>query len=122
MGVATESPSPVPHGTNLTYTITIGNHGPDTTAIILKDVLPSDTTFVSAVPSTGSCSTPAPGGTGTLTCSVNSLAKASTFNVVLTIHDIAAAGATITDTAKVSASVPDPNTSNNQKTTNTSVD
>jgi uncharacterized repeat protein (TIGR01451 family) len=38
-------------GGNLTYTLTVRNHGPDTaTAVVLTNALPSGTTFISSVP------------------------------------------------------------------------
>ena len=47
-------PNP-PHGSNVTYTITIINNGPsDASGIVLGDQLPYNQTFISALPSQGS--------------------------------------------------------------------
>ena len=58
-------------GQTITYDVTIENHGPDlATGVVVTDVVPANTTFVSF--STGAsgvpCTTPSVGGTGTVTC------------------------------------------------------
>ena len=69
----TEAPNPVTHGTNLAYTIRVANNGTDAALKVkLTDVVPSGTTFVSAAPTGATCSTPAVGGTGTVTCTAAS--------------------------------------------------
>ena len=119
----TEAPNPVPHGTNLTYTIKVTNNGPDAALTVkLTDAVPSGTTFVSIAPTGATCSMPAVGGTGTVTCTTASLANAASFSVVLTVHDTAASGSTITNTAKAASATPDPKTTNNAVTVKTSVD
>src|SRR2546422_871086 len=65
----TDSPDPVPAGTNLTYQIGIVNNGPETAQIVvLNDVLPTGPTFVSAQFTGGSvqgtCTQPQVGATG----------------------------------------------------------
>ena len=48
----TGSPEPVDQSTNLTYMLTVTNHGPSTAAgLILTDTLPAGVTFVSSTPS-----------------------------------------------------------------------
>jgi uncharacterized repeat protein (TIGR01451 family) len=63
-------PSSVPTNTPITYTITITNNGPNAAVnVTLTDVLPFGTTFNALVPAAGwSCTTPAVGATGTVTC------------------------------------------------------
>src|SRR6185436_33695 len=63
----TDSPDPVVASQNLTYTINLVNNGPsNATTVTVSDVLPANTTFVSATVTTGSgwsVSSPAVGGT-----------------------------------------------------------
>lgn len=69
------TPNPVRTGTTLTFTITVGNFGPSTaTGVVLTEQLPAESKFVSYMKSNGSCTAPAPGETGTLTCQLGSLA------------------------------------------------
>jgi uncharacterized repeat protein (TIGR01451 family) len=111
-------------GTNITYTVTLTNSGPSAAATVsLTDTVPANTTFVSESQTTGptfSCSTPAPGGTGTITCTLGSFPVGSaTFSI--TVHINPGATGTITNTANVSSATPDPNPSGNNPTANTTV-
>src|SRR5262249_57073866 len=55
VGVAKTGPATAIAGTDLTYTITVTNSGPsDAQNVVLSDILPSGTTFVSASSGTGS--------------------------------------------------------------------
>ncbi len=132
----TDSPHPVYEGNLLTYTITVNNGGPDdATNVTVNDTLPPDTTFVSAIPTQGTCS-----GTTTVTCNLgtifagggtqrarkDSTSMAQSFDpaqpppsgggsakvtiVVKPTH--AAAGTTVSNTATVTADQFDPTTPN----------
>jgi uncharacterized repeat protein (TIGR01451 family) len=117
-----ESPSPIPHGTNFSYTIRVTNKGPDPARnATITDTVPTGTTFVSVVPSVGTCTYPAVGGTGIVSCKAGSLLKGASATVTLILHDTAAAGSTVTDTAKASSSTPDPRLNNNFSTLKTAV-
>src|SRR5262249_40370730 len=63
-----DSPDPVIAGTNLTYTLSLTNNGPsDAQGVVLSDVVPIGTTFVSASAPAGWMTTaPAVGGSGTV--------------------------------------------------------
>src|SRR5260370_42085999 len=63
-----DTPDPVNTGSNLTYTITVSNNGPDAAAnASWSDTLPAGTTFVSMPDVSGwSCTTPAAGHNGTV--------------------------------------------------------
>ena len=54
--IKSDSPDPVPLGEDLTYTLSIANHGPsDASAVTVTDTLPASVEFLSATPSQGSC-------------------------------------------------------------------
>ncbi len=71
----TDSPDPVIAGANLTYAIAVTNSGPTTaTNVTMSDPLPSGTTFQSITAPPGwTCTTPAVGTNGTVSCTTNSL-------------------------------------------------
>ncbi|HWU51968.1 MAG TPA: ExeM/NucH family extracellular endonuclease, partial [Tahibacter sp.] len=75
----TDSPDPVVAGANLTYTITVGNAGPDPAAAATWNfILPAGLSFVSLPAVSGwSCTTPAVGAGGTVSCSHANLAVGS---------------------------------------------
>lgn len=101
-----------PAGSNLTYTITVTNNGPQAaTAATVTDVIPANTTFVSANPSQGSCS-----GTTTVTCNLGGLTNGGTATVTLVVHVTGPTG-TVVNTASVAGSPTDPIGSNNAATT-----
>src|SRR5262249_5480153 len=60
----------VVQGTDITYTLTSTNRGPDSAFnVIVRDTLPVNTTFVSAAPSAGgTCTQPPEGSPGTVVC------------------------------------------------------
>jgi len=102
--------------TNVTYTITVTNNGPTgATNVVMTDVLPAGTTFVSSSTTQGSCS-----GTTTVTCALGSLSTAASATITLTIK-MPSAPATVVNTASVTASENDPNTANNTGTATTAV-
>ena len=118
-----ESPSPVPHGTNLKYTLNVTNKGPDiAVSTVVSNATPAGTSFVSFMTSAGTCTAPALGATGTLSCKVGNLASGVKATVTMTVRDTAAAGSTLTDTGRASSNTPDPNTKNNNVTIKTGVD
>ncbi len=125
LAMKTDAPDPVVAGNNLTYTITVTNNGPDNAAnAILSDTLPAATTFFSlSSPGGWSCTTPAVGATGAVSCSNPSVAPAASgvFTLVVKVNSSAAGGSTISNTASVSSSTFDPNTGNNSATAATTV-
>jgi uncharacterized repeat protein (TIGR01451 family) len=122
LSITNSAPSTVASGSNLTYTIVATNNGPDTASMVqVKDTTPTGTTFVSVSTTLGSCAAPAPGGTGTVTCKVSSLANAASMTITLVVKVTALAGSIINDTAKVSSATFDPNTANNTAKAKTTV-
>lgn len=76
-------------GSDLTYIITLRNNGPsDAQDVTITDVLPPQTTFRSLVAPAGySCTTPAVGTNGTVTCTTATLApSASPDTFLLTVR------------------------------------
>ena len=107
----TVSPSAVNAGDNVTYTITYSNAGPSTAVdVVVTDTLSSALTFVSATPSSGSCSEAA----GTVTCNVGDVAAGGGGNVMIvaTVSAGASAGE-VSNSASVSAATTDPTPGDN---------
>lgn len=109
----TDSPDPVKIGAKLTYNITVTNSGPSNASdVTLTDTLPANTIFVSVTESQGSCS-----GTSTVTCNLGSIASGASANVEIVIRPKSTG--TISNSASVSSSVADPNSTNNSATATT---
>ncbi len=121
----TASPDPVTAGNNITYTQVVTNNGPsaaDNAQIV--EAIPANSTFVSlAAPSGWSCTTPSLGGTGNVVCTELTMtgSTAATFTLITKVTAGTANGTVITDTATVSSSVSDPNSSNNTASATTVV-
>ena len=126
----TDRPDPVRKGSNLTYTLTVRNNGPATaTALLVSDTLSPFVSYVSASASQGSCSaTPTTirevgsnvgRNTTAVACTLESLASgaSATFTIVVRPQQIG----TLSNSARVSASSSDANTSNNFASVNTRV-
>jgi uncharacterized repeat protein (TIGR01451 family)/CSLREA domain-containing protein len=121
----TDSPDPVVAGANLTYTITVTNNGPNAAqGVSLSDAIPANTTFVSfTAPAGWTSTTPAVGGTGSVSSSRATLAAGGgpqTFTLVVKVDTSAANGSTISNTVSVS-SATDTNSQNNSDTETTAV-
>ena len=114
-----DSPDPVTAGTNLTYTVTVTNNGPDAAATVAwSDPLPAGTTFVSLSAVAGwSCTTPAVGGTGTISCANPSLAVGSAvFTLVVNVNPSTAGGTVLSNTATATSTTADPSPGNESDT------
>ena len=119
------SPNPITDGNNITYTQVVANGGPAASGTAtFTDTIPTGSTFVSfGVPSGWNCGTlPAVGGTGTITCTIASLAVNATANFPLVVKASLgdAPGSTIVNTANINipcSSAGDPNCANNSATT-----
>jgi uncharacterized repeat protein (TIGR01451 family) len=82
----TDSPDPVAHLGQLTYTLTINNAGPSTaTSVVVTDPLPAGTTFVSCAPSVGSCVSPTVGTNGTVTANPLNIPAPGIAQVVIVV-------------------------------------
>jgi uncharacterized repeat protein (TIGR01451 family) len=125
--VTKTAPESVQAGSNLSYTITVNNSGPDAaTNAKLTDTLPSNTTFVSLTQNSGpafSCTTPAIGASGAVTCTAATFANQASAQFTLTVNVIngAASNNQITNVATVNSSVFDSDTENNSSSATTTV-
>ena len=117
--------APIPGGT-LTYTVDLTNNGPSAAqSVVLSDAVPANTTFVSETQNSGpafNCTTPAAGGTGTVSCTLATLAAGTSanFTIVLKINP-GYGGFTVTNTATVSSATNDAEPTNNSSSVSTAV-
>jgi uncharacterized repeat protein (TIGR01451 family) len=105
-----DAPDPVAAGDNLTYTIQISNEGPDDAlTVTLDDPLPPGTTFVSlASPAGWSCTPPAVGSGGTVSCSIPTLAiGTANFTLVVLVDPSTAGGTVLSNTATIDSTTID---------------
>lgn len=103
-------------GNDITYTLTVKNHGPsDATGVTATDILPAGVTLVSVTTTQGSCDV-------TVTCNLGNLASGAiaTITIVVTV-DPATPSGSITNTATVSGNETDPTPGNNEASVETSV-
>ena len=107
------SPNPVTVGSNITYTIIVGNSGPDTAnTVTVTDNLPATTTFVSCN-STGGGVCGGSGNNRTITFPAMGSGTSATITLVTKVNCGVANGTNISNTATVSSLTPDSNTGNN---------
>ena len=115
------SPNPVKSRGTLSYSITVRNSGgSDALHVLVNDVLSPQSTFLSGTPSQGSCVTPSVGASGTMSCSLGTIASgaSSTINFKVTVL---AKKATITNSVMVSTTTFDSNSANNAASITTRV-
>lgn len=112
-----DSADPVPVNSSLTYTLTVTNNGPNNAdGVEISDSLPPSVTFDSATPDQGSCSESG----GFVACQLGQLASGNSTMIDITVTT-GGSDQTITNTASVVSSLPDPDTSNNTATEQTVV-
>ena len=111
------APDPVVAGTSLTYTLTTTNAGPsDATGVTVTDPLPVGVTLISATATQGSCT----GGT-TITCSLGELAANASTTVTIQVGVNSSTTGNVTNTASVVGNEPDPDDTNDNTTSVTTV-
>jgi len=117
----TAAPDPVTSGSNLTYTITITNNGPDAAeSVTVADILPEATSFISCDATGGGvCS----GAENNRAVTFASLAPGASGSITLVaqVKCSVANGAIVNNTATISSATFDPEQSNNTATTATTV-
>jgi uncharacterized repeat protein (TIGR01451 family) len=108
-------PDPVQKDGLLTYTIVVGNNGPDAvTQVTLADPLPASTTFVSVATTQGTCT-----GGVLVSCNLGTVPTGSTVTITLVVR--ATQPGVLNNTAAVIANEPESNTASNQATATTLV-
>src|SRR5260370_37046962 len=111
----TASPNPALVGAGLSYRIVVMNHGPSpATNATVTDVLAAWPTFVSATPTQGTCT-----GTTVITCNFGNLAKGASATAMIAVTPQATGQ--LSNTASVSATETDPDTSDNSSAITTQV-
>ena len=118
--IKADTPDPVLVDATLAYTIQVANLGPQgATGVTVTDELPSQTTFISASASTGSCDRKG----RRVTCNLGNLAadvtKANAVTVTIQVRP--KRGGTIVNTASVDSIENDPNAANDRASTATLV-
>jgi uncharacterized repeat protein (TIGR01451 family) len=111
----TDLPDPVQLNGQLTYTIVVGNNGPDAaTQVTLADGLPIGTSFVSVSTTQGTCT-----GGVLITCNLGTVPAGATVTITLVVT--AQQTGTLTNTVTVIGKEPEANTANNTATATTLV-
>ena len=121
----TDTTDPVFAGAGLAYTINVANGSASAaTGLSLTDAIPSGTVFASlAAPAGWSCSTPAIGATGTVTCTNPTLAAGASayFTLTVTVGAGLPGGTLLTNTVSVTQTSADANPADNSATATTTV-
>lgn len=125
--VTKSAPATANVGSNVIYSVTIGNVGPDDApGATLTDTLPANATFVSQTQNNGAtfnCTDPNVGDqAGTVSCTIASLVAGTSATFAITVNvQPAAAGTTLINTASVTSDNPDPNSENNNYVAGTDI-
>ena len=120
-----DSPDPVTAGSNITYTQTLTNNGPNfADQVAFSTAIPASCSYQSmTVPPGWTCITPAVNGTGNITCTASGLASGATANFSVTVQANLGtpAGYVISNTDNATSLTNDSNYANNTATTTTNV-
>jgi uncharacterized repeat protein (TIGR01451 family) len=122
-----DAPDPVTAGDTITYTIGAANAGPsEARNVTITDALPANTTFVSFTQNGGPAfilTTPAAGGTGTVTAKRATFAAGATatFTLIVKVNADTPDGTVIRNTVTISSDTCEKNPENNSATATTHV-
>jgi uncharacterized repeat protein (TIGR01451 family) len=123
--ILTDFPDPVARGALLDYSIGVQNSGPDPASnASLTTSIPAGTTFHQLITQPGSgwsCSTPAVGATGSVSCTIGSLAPSQTAFTLFVRVDTDLEGTSLTQSIAVDSSTPDPDDGDRSASTTTQV-
>jgi uncharacterized repeat protein (TIGR01451 family) len=119
VGITKIAPASVLGGATLVYTLTVTNYGPNNASLVtITDPLPAGTSLVSINDGTFNCGSS--NGAGNSISCIGSLLVNASKDILITVNAPQQAGP-ITNTAHVSADLPDPNPSNDSASATTSV-
>jgi uncharacterized repeat protein (TIGR01451 family) len=114
------APPVVAAGGTLTYSQSVINNSPsDAVNVVFTEAIPANTTFLSIVPAAGwTCTTPAVGSTGNISCLNPDVAGATTSNFAVAVKVNAGVtnGTQIVSVDNVTSGTSDPNLANNSAT------
>jgi uncharacterized repeat protein (TIGR01451 family) len=123
---ASDSPDPVAAGSNITYSGNVTNNGPDAASSVTLSIPLSGSLLFQSItgPAGFSCATPAVGATGTITCTIASLANGASvpFTVVAQVDPSLNAGpdGIIQQTFTIGSATTDPDLPDNSMQVDTS--
>jgi uncharacterized repeat protein (TIGR01451 family) len=119
------APATVTAGASFAYTFTATNAGPfPANSVVVSHVMPSSTAFGSiSAPKGWTCTTPAVGSTGTISCAKASMASGETapFSFTVAVTCPWTGGDAIGISAMINSSTPDPNPLDNVASIGTGV-
>jgi uncharacterized repeat protein (TIGR01451 family) len=124
LGIDKAAPASVTAGTDITYTLTVTNNGPeDATDVSVNDTVPTGTSFVSVSVTGGTGTTLVSGNDITATFPTLASGDTGFIQLVVLANSSDADGSTITNTATVMPGATDSDdiSSNNSSTVNTTV-
>ena len=119
-----DAPDPAAVQTNVTYTITVANAGPGgATSLTLTENTTTSATFVSLTQAGWTCSTPAVGTSGAISCTMPNLANGanSILTLVVKLKSCLGNGTIVTNNASIAATSSDSVPGNNSGSTGTTV-
>ena len=103
----------------VTYSLVVANAGPsDAANLTVTDTLPSGVAFVSAAGTGWTCT---PSGNVSVSCTLPTLATGATASTITVIVTAPAQAASLTNSASVAATTPDPDVTNNSDSVTTGV-
>lgn len=123
--VGKSAPATAAAGSNVAYTVTLDNFGPDAATVVnVNDAVPAGMTFVSATSPAGfSCVTPAVGAAGAINCGIATFpaSASATFTFVMAIPPGTPPGTTFTNVASATTADFDVNSENDAASAFTAV-